>query len=106
MWLSTLITCPSGVAGEEAANVPRLEGQRAGNLRARLDRCRVAGVRVIHLNRDIGGDRGGGVVGHEAALGTRPSGIGQGDDPAVGPLPAAVPVRRRRNPWPPPATYC
>ena len=79
MWLSTLIACPSGVAGEEAANVPRLEGQRVGNLRARLDRCRVAGVHVIHLNRDIGDDRGGGVVGHEADLGTRPSGIGQGE---------------------------
>jgi hypothetical protein len=50
------------VAGEEAANVPRLEGQRVDNLRARLDRCRVAGVHVIHLNRDIGDDRGGGVV--------------------------------------------
>ena len=83
MWLSALITCPSGVAVEEAANAPRLEGQRAGNLRARLDRCRVAGVRVIHLNRDIGDDRGGGVVGHEADLGAGPSGIGRGDDLAV-----------------------
>ena len=79
MWLSTLITCPSGVAGEEAANVPRFEGQRAGNLRARLDRCRVAGVRVIRLNRDTGDDGGGGVVGHVADLGTGPSGIGQGE---------------------------
>jgi hypothetical protein len=79
MWLSTLITCPSGVAGDEAANVPWLEGQRAGNLRARLDRCRVAGVHVIHLNRDIGDDRSGGVVGHEADLDTWPSGIGQGE---------------------------
>jgi hypothetical protein len=43
----------------------------------------VAGVHVIHLNRDIGDDRGSGVVGHEADLGTRPFGIGQGDDLAV-----------------------
>ena len=41
--------------------------------------CRVAGVHVIHLNRDIGDDRGGGVVGHEADLGTRPFGMGQGE---------------------------
>ena len=67
------------VADEEAANAPRLEGQRVGNLRARLDRCLGSGVHVIHLNRDIGDDRGGGVVGHEADLGTRPSGIGQGE---------------------------
>jgi hypothetical protein len=43
----------------------------------------VAGVHVIDLNRDIGDDRGGGVVGHGADLGTGPSGIGRGDDLAV-----------------------
>ena len=61
------------------ANVPRLEGPRVDNLRARLDRCRVAGAHVIHLNRDSGDDRGGGVVGQEADLGTGPFGIGQGE---------------------------
>jgi hypothetical protein len=39
----------------------------------------VAGVHVIHLKRDIEDDRGAGVVGQEADLGTRPFGIGQGE---------------------------
>lgn len=63
----------------QVTEVAEREGWRVDNLRARLDRCRVAGVHVIHLNRDIGDDRGGGVVGHEADRGTRPFGIGQGE---------------------------
>jgi hypothetical protein len=69
--------CPSRAIGKDGS--PRLEGQRVDNLRGRLDRCGVAGVQVIHLNRDIGDDRGGGVVGHEADLGTGPFGIGLGE---------------------------
>jgi hypothetical protein len=39
----------------QVTEVAEREGWRVDNLRARLDRCRVAGVHVIHLNRDIGG---------------------------------------------------
>ena len=72
--------CPSRPSVRQVRRTPHGSWVKGS---ARLDRCRVAGVHVINLNRDIGDDRGGGVVGHEADLGTRPFGIGQGDDSAV-----------------------
>jgi hypothetical protein len=79
MWLSTLITCLSGSRAKKrrTPHGSRVKGQAISA--PAWTAARVAGVHVIHLNRDIGDDRGGGVVGHEADLGTRPFGIGQGE---------------------------
>jgi len=41
------------VADEEAANAPRLKGQGVGNLRACLDRRRVAGVVHVQVNASL-----------------------------------------------------
>jgi hypothetical protein len=57
-----------GVADDEAAHAPRFVGQWGRDLCSGGYGGRVAGVDVVHLNRDVGDDSSGLLVGEEADL--------------------------------------